>query len=167
MALLGLVYRPPTEPHLYYSTPLSQHLLSGTNASRAAAIAPPGTMDSVTVHPSAETGFIIIETNFRVYAHTNSPLWAQILRLFVRIEYLLPNLIVGSLTRESIQAAGEQGIPASEIISFLERNAHPRMANQSPVLPETAVNQVRVTLASLRPHPSPRSPQSLSCLCHY
>lgn len=69
---------------------------------------------------------------------------AQILQIFVRLEYVLPNLIVGSLTRDSIQAAVDHAISASEIIGFLERNAHPRMASQVPVLPETVVNQIHL-----------------------
>ena len=62
----------------------------------------------------------------------------------MRLEYVLPNLIVGSLTRDSIQAAVDHAISASEIIGFLERNAHPRMASQVPVLPETVVNQIHL-----------------------
>ena len=52
---------------------------------------------------SASSGFLILETNFRVYAYTSSALWARVLALFVRIEYILPDLIVGSITRETVQ----------------------------------------------------------------
>jgi transcription initiation factor TFIIH subunit 4 len=126
MALLGLLYRPPDEPNLYYATALSQHLLSG-GARREA---------------SASDGFVILETNFRLYAYTDSPLWAQVLSIFTHVEYVLPNLLVGSLTRRSIQKAVDAHVSAAEIQAFLERNAHPRMASHVPVLPETVVNQV-------------------------
>ena len=67
-------------------------------------------------------------------AHVPSPLWAQVLRTFMHLEYTLPNLVVGLLTRESVHSAVDHSISASEIASFLERNAHPRMARQVPYL---------------------------------
>ena len=39
-------------------------------------------------------GFLVLETNFRLYAYTNSSLWARVLQLFLRVDYMLPNLIV-------------------------------------------------------------------------
>ncbi|MCO5547544.1 hypothetical protein L7F22_000994 [Adiantum nelumboides] len=63
-------------------------------------------------------GFIILETNFRLYAYTSSKLQIQILRLFARIEYLLPNLTVGTLNRESIQTAFASGISAEQLLGL-------------------------------------------------
>ncbi|KAI5067266.1 hypothetical protein GOP47_0017794 [Adiantum capillus-veneris] len=89
-------------------------------------------------------GFIIIETNFRLYAYTSSKLQIQILRLFARIEYLLPNLTVGTLNRESIQTAFASGISADQIITFLQQNAHPYYAQKQPSVPETVSDQIRL-----------------------
>ncbi|MCO5565017.1 hypothetical protein L7F22_018687 [Adiantum nelumboides] len=89
-------------------------------------------------------GFIIIETNFRLYAYTSSKLQIQILRLFARIEYLLPNLTVGTLNRESIQTAFASGISADQIITFLQQNAHPHTAQKQPSVPETVCDQLRL-----------------------
>lgn len=89
-------------------------------------------------------GFLIIETNFRLYAYTSSKLQIQILRLFARIEYLLPNLAVGILNKESIQIAFASGITAEQIISFLNQNAHPHVAQKSPPVPETVSDQIRL-----------------------
>ena len=80
MALLGLVYRPSSQPSSYYATPLAQHLLSGAAAGAAAAAG------SSATGPSASSGFMVVETNFRLYAYTSSPLWAQVLRIFARLE---------------------------------------------------------------------------------
>lgn len=46
--------------------------------------------------------FIVVESNFKVYAYTDSLLYRAILKLFMREDYRLPNLIVGMLTRESL-----------------------------------------------------------------
>ena len=159
MALVGLVYRPPEAPELYYATPLCQALLStsaGASASGAAAATAGGGGDgglrgaigseagSGADEAESGGGFLVIETNFRLYAYTSSTLWARVLGSFTRIEYLLPNLIVGSLTRQSIHCAVDAGVTAPEIVQFLGRNAHPRMATQTPVLPETVVNQIQL-----------------------
>ncbi len=157
MALLGLIYRPEEAPELYYATPLCQYLLS-SSAGGGAGVASAGPAEP---HEGGGTalsgalggagsfsevggGFLVLETNFRVYAYTSSTLWARVLECFTRLEYLLPDLIVGSLTRDSIHAAVDAGVSAAEIIQFLSRNAHPRMARQTPVLPETVVNQIQL-----------------------
>ena len=53
----------------------------------------------------AAEGHVIVETNYRVYAYTSSLVEMEILRLFTRADYRLPNLYVGMLTRESVQNA--------------------------------------------------------------
>ncbi|KAL2619942.1 hypothetical protein R1flu_000147 [Riccia fluitans] len=93
--------------------------------------------------PSGE-GCVIIETNFRVYAYTTSKLQAEILRLFVRLEYQLPNLVVGSLTKESVSTAFSSGITSDQMITFLTKHAHPHAASKTPVVPETVTDQIRL-----------------------
>jgi transcription initiation factor TFIIH subunit 4 len=159
MTLLGLVYRPPENPQVYYATHLSQYLLSGTaSATVAAAAAPTGVVAAATTHAPTSAGmgggsggggtsssaFVVLETNFRIYAYTSSVLWAQVLNIFSRLEYVLPNLIVGNITRESVHSAIDGGVSAADIKDFLERSAHPRMLTQTPVLPETVINQINL-----------------------
>lgn len=52
-----------------------------------------------------DSRFIIVESNFKVYAYTSSPLYQAILQLFMREDYRFPNLVVGMLTRESLKEA--------------------------------------------------------------
>lgn len=89
-------------------------------------------------------GFVVVETNFRVYAYTSSKLQTEILRLFVRLEYQLPNIVVGSLTKDSVNGAFASGITADRIVSFLQKHAHPQVAKKVPVVPETVVDQIRL-----------------------
>ncbi|XP_059671024.1 general transcription and DNA repair factor IIH subunit TFB2 [Cornus florida] len=93
---------------------------------------------------SRKQGFVVVETNFRLYAYSTSKLHCEILRLFSRIEYQLPNLIVGAITKESLYSAFENGIMAEQIISFLQQNAHPRVAERVPSVPENVTDQIRL-----------------------
>ncbi|KAK6917534.1 Transcription factor Tfb2, C-terminal domain [Dillenia turbinata] len=93
---------------------------------------------------SREQGFVVVETNFRMYAYSSSKLHCEILRLFSRVEYQLPNLIVGAITKESLYNAFENGISADQIISFLQQNAHPRVAERIPSVPENVSDQIRL-----------------------
>lgn len=93
---------------------------------------------------SSKEGFVVVETNFRMYAYSISRLHCEILRLFSRVEYQLPNLIVGAITKESLYGAFENGITAEQIISFLQQNAHPRVADKVPVVPENVTDQIRL-----------------------
>eukprot|EP00955_Chlamydomonas_euryale_P026377 278381-Chlamydomonas_euryale.AAC.19 len=68
-------------------------------------------------------GHIIVETNYRVYAYTSSPVQVAILELFCRSDCVLPNLFVGTLTRESVLSAVGAGIAADEIVSYLQVRA--------------------------------------------
>lgn len=99
---------------------------------------------SLTDSSSRKEGFVVVETNFRIYAYSTSKLHCEILRLFSRIEYQLPNLIVGAITKESLYNAFDNGITADQIISFLQQNAHPRVAERVPSVPENVTDQIRL-----------------------
>lgn len=89
-------------------------------------------------------GFIILETNYRVYAYTNNPLQTAVLNLFVTMKYRFPNLVVGMLTRDSVRRALGNGITADQIISYLVAHAHPQMRKNNPLLPVTVQDQIRL-----------------------
>ncbi|CAM8898814.1 unnamed protein product [Rhodiola kirilowii] len=93
---------------------------------------------------SRKEGFVVVETNFRVYTYSTSKLHCEILRLFSRIEYQLPNLIVAAITKESLYNAFENGISSDQIIAFLQQNAHPRVADRVPSVPENVSDQIRL-----------------------
>lgn len=75
-----------------------------------------------------EKGYIIVETNYRVYAYTESKLQISLLALFTELLYRFPNLTVGVITRDSIRQALRGGITARQIISYLEQHAHPKVS---------------------------------------
>lgn len=75
-----------------------------------------------------EKGYIIVETNYRVYAYTESKLQISLMALFTELLYRFPSLTVGVITRDSIRQALRGGITARQIISYLEQHAHPRVS---------------------------------------
>lgn len=89
-------------------------------------------------------GFIVLETNYRIYAYTDNPLQTAVLNLFVSLKYRFPNLVVGSITRESVKKALTNGISADQIISYLVTHAHPQMRKNNPLLPVTVQDQIRL-----------------------
>lgn len=92
-----------------------------------------------------ERGFIVLETNYRLYAYTSNPLRIAVLQLFTHIRSQFPNLIIGVITRESIKAALQRGISAEQVITYLSHHAHPQMvARNDPLLPITVTDQIRL-----------------------
>ncbi|KNA21551.1 hypothetical protein SOVF_042080 isoform B [Spinacia oleracea] len=89
-------------------------------------------------------GYVVVETNFKMYAYSTSKLHCEIMRLFARIEYELPNLIVGAINKESLYNAFDNGITSDQIVSFLQQNAHPRVAEKVPTVPENVTDQIRL-----------------------
>jgi len=61
-----------------------------------------------------------------------------------RCECLLPNLFVGTLTRQSVNDALKAGLTAESIVSYLVLHAHPRVLHRAPVVPEVVSDQIRL-----------------------
>uniref|UniRef100_A0A3Q2R2C3 General transcription factor IIH subunit 4 n=1 Tax=Fundulus heteroclitus TaxID=8078 RepID=A0A3Q2R2C3_FUNHE len=123
----------------YYPTRLAITLAAGvTNSSSSSSsniASIPGTKDA---------GFIVVETNYRIYAYTDSELQIALVALFSEMLYRFPNVVVAQLTRESVQQAIANGITAQQIIHFLRTRAHPVLLTQTPVLPPTITDQIRL-----------------------
>lgn len=149
----GLVFVDSGHAGQYYPTRLATTLTSGAGALRSvsagvdAAIA--GTPSDGLTDGGQKTGFIILETNYRVYAYTSSPLQISVLALFCDLKHRFAGMVTGRLTRSSIRRAITYGITADQIISYLATHAHDQMhrlaaANSKPVLPPTVVDQIRL-----------------------
>jgi len=145
----GVVYQRKSTPDRFYPTRLATTLTSGATGMRTAAAPSSHALTAVSgttpAEPSPEDqGFIVIETNYRLYAYTNSPLSIAILDLFCRLGYRFPNLVTAKLTRGSIQRAIGNGITADQIIDYLKSHAAPVMRKNALVLPPTVVDQIRL-----------------------
>lgn len=157
----GLIYIDPNNASQYFPTRLATTLTSGASALRSvssgfdAAIS--GSGESGAIAPGAGTeggggqrqGFIILETNYRVYAYTSSPLQISVLALFCDLRHRFAGMVTGRLSRPSIRRAIGYGITADQIISYLATHAHEQMhrvaaRDGKPVLPPTVVDQIRL-----------------------
>ena len=134
----GIIYQPASSStsNIFYPTRLATTLTSDTSGLRSSTLA------SASDH---NRGFIVIETNYRVYAYTSSNLQIAILTLFARLSTRYPNMVAGKITRESIRRAVGMGITSDQIISYLTTHAHPQMhTKNSTILPPTVVDQIRL-----------------------
>ncbi|KDN50836.1 RNA polymerase II transcription factor B subunit 2 [Tilletiaria anomala UBC 951] len=129
----GLVYQRAGSSRRFYPTRLATSLTS--NASPIV-----NSIDEA----HEEKGYIILETNYRVYAYTSNPLRIAVLNLFVTLKSRFPNLVIGIITRDSIKSALANGITAEQIIAYLTHHAHPQMWKSDTLLPVTCTDQIRL-----------------------
>ncbi|GAA5853619.1 hypothetical protein JCM8547_007386 [Rhodosporidiobolus lusitaniae] len=151
LADYGLVYRPSSTSSIFYPTRLATTLTSS---------APPLVSSR---HTNEEKGFLVLETNYKLYAYTSNPLQIAVLGLFAQLKTRFANFVTGHITRDSIRRGLANGITANQIISYLSSRAHPQMralqasllsaASSSsqpasladaPLLPTTVVDQIRL-----------------------
>lgn len=136
----GIIYQDRPQSNNYYPTRLATTLTSDAGALRSASAG----FDSALRSSTNDKGFVFIETNYRLYAYTSSPLQIAILSLFTRLSTRYPNMISGKMTRESIRRAINMGITGDQIVDFLYTHAHPQMRKMENVLPPTVVDQIRL-----------------------
>ena len=143
---LGLIFQSSPKSSRFYPTRLATTLTSDASALRQSALG--GGLSSKgneTGGGSDSGGFIVLETNYRLYAYTTSQLQIAILGLFARLTAQYPNLVAGKLTRQSVRQAVGMGITADQIIKFLESHAHPQMqARNNPILPPSVADQIKL-----------------------
>lgn len=136
----GIIYQNDPDSDSYYPTRLATTLTSDAGALRSASAG----FDSALHSSNDDKGFVVIETNYRIYAYTSSPLQLAILSLFARLITRYPNMISGKLTRESVRRAINMGITGDQIIDFLYTHAHAQMRKNATILPPTVVDQIRL-----------------------
>ncbi|KAJ7760628.1 transcription factor Tfb2 [Mycena maculata] len=130
----GLLWQRKPSSRRFYPTRLATTLTSSS----------PPLPTSTGPSSGPKEGFIVLETNYRIYAYTDNPLQTAVLNLFVALKYRFPNLVVGSITRDSVKKALGNGISAEQIISYLIAHAHPQMRKNNPLLPVTVQDQIRL-----------------------
>ena len=141
LSAMGIVYRSSKESRTFYPTRLATTLTSDSGALPGSDIATTSKPDT---SKAQNKGFIIVETNYRLYAYTNSLIQIAILSLFTKLQHRFPNLVSGKLTKESVHRAVQSGITSSQIISYLTTYAHPQMQKNNPPLPPTVMDQIRL-----------------------
>ena len=124
---IGLVYQRKHTSPWFYPTKNGINFITSGAANKAA---------------EGKEGFIIVETNFRIYAYTTNELDIALVALFSEPLYRFSNFLVGHITRESVQMALRNGITARQVIDFLQTHAHPQIANNKPIIPSVITDQM-------------------------
>uniref|UniRef100_K3WQJ2 General transcription factor IIH subunit 4 n=1 Tax=Globisporangium ultimum (strain ATCC 200006 / CBS 805.95 / DAOM BR144) TaxID=431595 RepID=K3WQJ2_GLOUD len=149
----GLLYRKRSSSDRFYTTSLAVNLIfggsTGQKRSQMNLTSSFAGLRSARVDPrsapAVDVGselLIVVETNFKVYAYTNSTLHVAMLSVFVDIVARLPNLAIGFITRESLRSALIHGISAQQIYDFLMKHVHPKMRQNNPIIPENIADQI-------------------------
>ncbi|RZC40655.1 general transcription factor IIH subunit 4, partial [Asbolus verrucosus] len=130
----GLVYQRKRKAGRFYPTRLALNITSTLSK------------DVTISDEHTSKGYIIVETNYRVYAYTDSNLQVALIGLFTELMYRFPNLVVGVITRDSVRQALRGGITADQIISYLKQHAHCQMLQSEAkrTLPPTVLDQIKL-----------------------
>ncbi|EDO15528.1 hypothetical protein Kpol_479p16 [Vanderwaltozyma polyspora DSM 70294] len=177
----GLIFQKNSNTNVFYPTRLATMLTSDSRTVRNASSAMDSVLTQSKDEPSGATsgsadvdeqvgtqgqniqdGALVVETNFKLYSYSNSPLQIAILSLFVHLKTRFSNMVTGQITRESIRNALSNGITAEQIIAYLETHAHPQMRRLAEerlkkkleldqnsketlqILPPTVVDQIKL-----------------------
>ncbi|XP_018017519.1 general transcription factor IIH subunit 4 [Hyalella azteca] len=89
-------------------------------------------------------GNLVVETNSRVYAYSPTALQVSLLAIFCDIECRFPNMVVCSISRQSVRRAFLKGITAEQIINYLKLHAHKQMTKCTPIIPKTVSEQIQL-----------------------
>lgn len=136
----GIIWQDSPESSNFWPTRMATTLTRDSAARHSSTKDPLASLTAT----SPDAGFVILETNYRLYAYTSSPLQIAVLDLFTDLTSRFPNLCTGQLSRTSIRKALENGITADQVILFLTSHAHPQMRKTMPLLPPTVVDQIRL-----------------------
>ncbi|KAK2196894.1 bifunctional Transcription factor Tfb2 [Babesia duncani] len=101
------------------------------------------------VHDKKDGGRIIVQSNFKVYVYTASELQISVLSHICELQARTPNLVVGVLTRDSVQGAFKSGITSDQIIRFFASKHHQvgglNFTNTDGMgIPENVVRQIHM-----------------------
>ncbi|PTB44345.1 uncharacterized protein TrAFT101_002905 [Trichoderma asperellum] len=156
----GLIYIPQHKRSMFFPTRLATTLTSGGNSLRTISEGVTAATQSAQTSQQSlgplgggggeqQAGSVVIETNYRLYAYTQSALQIAVLALFAKLNMRFPDMVAGRLSRASIRQAINFGITADQIISYLAAHAHEQMhrtaaLTNKPVLPPTVVDQIRL-----------------------
>ncbi|NXF28098.1 TF2H4 factor, partial [Rhodinocichla rosea] len=142
----GLVFQRKRKSRRFYPTRLAIALASGTAGTSLGTA--PGT--ALGTEPDGH-GFILVETNYRIYAYTGGTgdtgdTWGHLGDSWGHLGDTPGGTgdTLGTPGDTLGTALSPCAVPPPQIIHFLRTRAHPVMATQSPVLPPTITDQIRL-----------------------
>jgi transcription initiation factor TFIIH subunit 4 len=145
---LGIIYRTSTKATHFFPCRIAIDMLfknkSGPGGHDTASYS---AADSTSIAPAPlnhRNISIIVETNFQVAAYLSNDLHLWMICLFIDARTMIrfPNMVIGSITRESAKESFSIGIKATQIIDFLETHAHPLAKARKKIVPENVSDQL-------------------------
>ncbi|MES1919637.1 RNA polymerase II transcription factor B 52 kDa subunit [Bonamia ostreae] len=143
-------------------TVFPQNDLNSTQKEIARAFENFGFLESVSVDPSRfcyrptfvlknlfsanrKNGFLVVETNFKIYGYTENDVHSFELGLFARINKKLPGFVSASITRESVIDAIKSNLSADLVVDYLRSNSRqlPK-SNFEDLVPSNIIAQIRL-----------------------
>ena len=143
---LGLVYRRNASSSRFYPTTLGVDVAFGSGRGDAKRPSGGGSGDDTNASSDfARPVDVIVQTNFQVLAYTDatvatSKLVLATLNLFADLTTRLPNLVVGTISRDAVKRCVARGIRVPQIVKFLTVHAHPVMRTKG--LPQNVTDQM-------------------------
>ena len=126
---LGLIYMRKRRDGRFYPTNLAVSFTRGSHATISL-----GDRKDISKYFEGERksrnrdGFIVVESNFKVYAYTDSDLHVALIAMFSVICYRFPGCLCCVITRESIRQSLQMGISADKILHYLLSHLHPQVS---------------------------------------
>lgn len=75
----------------------------------------------------------------------------MVLGMLLRQDCVLPNLYVGTLTRDKFLESLDMGLTAADITTFLQQHAHPQVSRRVPSVPEVGTCEACIQPAGQQP----------------
>jgi len=85
---------------------------------------------------SPESKYLVLETNFKIYAYATKSYERSILELFSKVVCVFPDMIKAYLDEESVLAALKKGITAHQLVKY--------MKEYSANVPNNVINQIEI-----------------------
>ena len=89
--------------------------------------------------------YLVLETNFKIYAYSSQIYDRSILNLFSRAVYVLPDLVKAEFNEISARAIFEKGITAAQIVRYLKDHSTgiPRSVEDQLIIWEGKLNRIK------------------------
>ena len=92
--------------------------------------------------------FLIIETNFKIYAYTKNSLDIKIFKFLFEVEYIFDGFIQGYISRECLRKLFKMGIQSHEILNYLSNHSSDKCNDYCNIkgvkykIPENVAHQI-------------------------
>ena len=92
--------------------------------------------------------FLVIETNFKIYAYTKNSLDIKIFKFLFEVEYIFDGFIQGYISRECLRKLFKMGIQSHEILNYLSNHSSDKCNDYCNIkgvkykIPENVAHQI-------------------------